>query len=159
MSKVEHRFDDPTDRGRETRLDHNCTCHLDSSFPAGWRELAKPLVLRPPLGATFAASKVIGTNRPLVAASASLAARAAASNRSKKLTNAISALERELGGALFHRKPSIGLTELGRVVRPYRDEIARNADHARDVARTLPPRPDAHRPARQAAESSEHPSS
>jgi LysR family hydrogen peroxide-inducible transcriptional activator len=37
------------------------------------------------------------------------------------LTNAISALERELGGALFHRKPSIGLTELGRVVRPYLD--------------------------------------
>jgi LysR family hydrogen peroxide-inducible transcriptional activator len=57
------------------------------------------------------------------------------------LTNAISALERELGGALFHRKPSIGLTELGRVVRPYLDEIARNADHAREVARTLTPRP------------------
>jgi DNA-binding transcriptional LysR family regulator len=29
------------------------------------------------------------------------------------LSNAISALERELGGALFHRKPSIALTALG----------------------------------------------
>ncbi len=28
------------------------------------------------------------------------------------LSNAISALERELGGALFHRKPSIALTGL-----------------------------------------------
>ena len=53
------------------------------------------------------------------------------------LTTAISALERELGGALFHRKPSIGLTELGCMVRPYLDEIARNADYAREIARTL----------------------
>jgi Restriction endonuclease/Bacterial regulatory helix-turn-helix protein, lysR family len=53
------------------------------------------------------------------------------------LSNAISALERELGGALFHRKPSIALTGLGRMVRPYLDEIARNADHAREVARTF----------------------
>jgi DNA-binding transcriptional LysR family regulator len=51
------------------------------------------------------------------------------------LTTAISALERDLGGPLFHRKPSIALTALGRVVRPYLDEIARNADHAREVAR------------------------
>jgi LysR family hydrogen peroxide-inducible transcriptional activator len=41
------------------------------------------------------------------------------------LTTAISVLERELGGALFDRKPSIALTALGRVVRPYLDEIAR----------------------------------
>ena len=74
------------------------------------------------------------------------------------LSNAISALERELGGALFHRKPSIALTGLGRMVRPYLDEIARNADHAREVARTLTPRPSVHRSARQAVESSEHPS-
>jgi DNA-binding transcriptional LysR family regulator len=74
------------------------------------------------------------------------------------LSNAISALERELGGALFHRKPSIALTGLGRMVRPYLDEIARNADHAREVARTLTPRPSIHRSARQAVESSEHPS-
>jgi len=72
------------------------------------------------------------------------------------LTTAISVLERELGGALFDRKPSIALTGLGRVVRPYLDEIARNADHAREVARTLTPRPVADRSARQAVDSSEH---
>ncbi|MGH8514035.1 MAG: LysR family transcriptional regulator [Gammaproteobacteria bacterium] len=66
------------------------------------------------------------------------------------LSNAISALERELGGALFHRKPSIALTGLGRMVRPYLDEIARNADHARAAARALTPRPVADRSAHQA---------
>ena len=55
------------------------------------------------------------------------------------LTTAIGALERDLGGALFHRKPSIALTGLGRMVRPYLDEIARNADHARAVARAFGP--------------------
>ena len=75
------------------------------------------------------------------------------------LTTAIGALERELGGALFDRKLPIVLTGLGRVLRPYLDEIARNADHARDVARTLTPRPDAERSARQTVHSSEHPSS
>jgi DNA-binding transcriptional LysR family regulator len=55
------------------------------------------------------------------------------------LTTAISALERELGGALFHRKPAIALTGLGHRVRPYLNEIARNADHAREVAQTLTP--------------------
>jgi DNA-binding transcriptional LysR family regulator len=74
------------------------------------------------------------------------------------LSTAISALERELGGALFHRKPSIALTELGRVVRPYLDEIVRNADHAHEVARTLMPHPVADRSARQAVDSSEYPS-
>ena len=74
------------------------------------------------------------------------------------LTTAIGALERELGGALFNRKPSIALTGLGRMVRPYLDEIARNADRAREVARTLMPRPDADRSARQSANGSEHPS-
>jgi hypothetical protein len=43
------------------------------------------------------------------------------------------------------------------MVRPYLDEIARNADRAREVARTLT-RPDADRSARQAVDSSEHPS-
>src|SRR5215471_10972481 len=57
------------------------------------------------------------------------------------LTTAIGALERELGGALFSRKPSIALTGLGRMVRPYLGEIARNADHAREIARTLTPNP------------------
>ena len=55
------------------------------------------------------------------------------------LTTAVSALERELGGALFHRKPAIALTGLGHRVRPYLDEIARNADHDHEVARTLMP--------------------
>src|SRR5438876_348993 len=35
------------------------------------------------------------------------------------LTNAISALERELGGALFQRKPAVALTTLGHAVQPY----------------------------------------
>jgi LysR family hydrogen peroxide-inducible transcriptional activator len=56
------------------------------------------------------------------------------------LTTAIRALELELGGALFHREPSVALTRLGRAVRPYLDKIARNADHAREVARTVTPR-------------------
>jgi hypothetical protein len=47
------------------------------------------------------------------------------------------------------------LTELGRVIRPYLDEIARNADRAREAARALVPRPVTAVPARQAAESSE----
>src|SRR5262245_48122126 len=68
------------------------------------------------------------------------------------LTTAIGALD--LGGALFHRKPSIALTGLGRMVRPYLDEIAHNADHAREVARTLTPRPVADRSAGQAVGSS-----
>jgi len=71
------------------------------------------------------------------------------------LTTAISALERELGGALFHRKPSIALTGLGCMVRPYLDEIARNANHAREAARALTPRPVAGRSAHQAVDRSE----
>ena len=59
------------------------------------------------------------------------------------LTSAIGALERELGGALFQRKPSIALTGLGRIVRPYLDEIVRNASHAREIARSFMPRVDA----------------
>src|SRR5215831_11141852 len=70
------------------------------------------------------------------------------------LTTAIGALERELGGALFHRKPAIALTGLGHRVLPYLDEIARSAAGAREVARTLMPRPDADRSARHAADGS-----
>src|SRR5512133_3841444 len=50
------------------------------------------------------------------------------------LTNAIIALERELGGALFHRNP---LTALGDAIRPYLNRIAQNADHAREAAQAL----------------------
>src|ERR1700747_1070494 len=47
------------------------------------------------------------------------------------LTTAIGALERDLGGALFHRKPAIALTGLGHRVLPYLDEIVRSADCVR----------------------------
>jgi DNA-binding transcriptional LysR family regulator len=53
------------------------------------------------------------------------------------LTNAISALERELGGALFQRRPLIALTELGRAMQPYLSRIAQTADHAREAAQAL----------------------
>ena len=47
------------------------------------------------------------------------------------LTNAIIALERELGGTLFQRRPLIALTVLGHAIHPYLDRIAQNAEHAR----------------------------
>src|SRR5262249_51830859 len=53
------------------------------------------------------------------------------------LTNAIIALEQELGGALFQRKPLIALTVLGHAVHPYLDRIAENADHARQAAEAM----------------------
>ena len=52
------------------------------------------------------------------------------------MTNAISALERELGGRLFERKPPIALTALGRALRPYLKRIAQDAERAHDIART-----------------------
>lgn len=55
------------------------------------------------------------------------------------LTNAIRTLERELGGAVFIRKPRIELSELGRAVRPYLQEIARHAESVREAARSLAP--------------------
>jgi len=63
------------------------------------------------------------------------------------LTNAIIALEQELGGALFQRKPIVALTMLGHAIHPYLDRIAENAQHAREAAqamadvRTSPPMP------------------
>jgi LysR family hydrogen peroxide-inducible transcriptional activator len=53
------------------------------------------------------------------------------------LTNAIIALERQLGGTLFQRKPHIALTALGQAVQPYLTRIAQNADHAREAAQAL----------------------
>src|SRR4026207_1033664 len=53
------------------------------------------------------------------------------------LTNAILALERELGGRLFQRKPAIALTALGYAVQPYLSRIAQNADHARQAAQAV----------------------
>jgi DNA-binding transcriptional LysR family regulator len=55
------------------------------------------------------------------------------------LTNAIRALEGELGGALFQRKPRIVLTELGAAIRPYLVEIDRHAVNARETARLFAP--------------------
>src|SRR4029450_9653019 len=53
------------------------------------------------------------------------------------LTNAIIALERELGGVLFQRKPAIALTLLGQAIHPYLQRIAENAGHARDAPHAL----------------------
>jgi len=53
------------------------------------------------------------------------------------LTNAIIALERELGGALFQRRPAIALTVLGHAVQPYLHRVAENADHARHAAQAI----------------------
>jgi DNA-binding transcriptional LysR family regulator len=53
------------------------------------------------------------------------------------LTNAIGVLERELGGALFHRKPLIALTALGLAMQPYLRRIAETADHARETAQAF----------------------
>jgi DNA-binding transcriptional LysR family regulator len=55
------------------------------------------------------------------------------------LTNAIRALETELNGPLFQRKPRILPTELGRAIRPYLEEIARHVENARETARALAP--------------------
>jgi DNA-binding transcriptional LysR family regulator len=53
------------------------------------------------------------------------------------VTRAVIALERELGGALFQRKPAIALTALGQGLHPYLQRIAENADLARDIAQSL----------------------
>jgi LysR family transcriptional regulator, hydrogen peroxide-inducible genes activator len=53
------------------------------------------------------------------------------------LTNAIMALEQELGGALFQRKPLVALTVLGQAVHPYLDRIAENAARAREAAQAM----------------------
>jgi DNA-binding transcriptional LysR family regulator len=55
------------------------------------------------------------------------------------LTNAIGALERELGGVLFQRRPFIALTALGHAMQPYLRRIAETADHAREAAQAFVP--------------------
>jgi DNA-binding transcriptional LysR family regulator len=59
------------------------------------------------------------------------------------LTNAINALERQLGGALFRRRPQVALTALGSAIEPYLRQIAQTADDARKTAERLAgvPRP------------------
>ena len=51
------------------------------------------------------------------------------------LTTAISALEQELGGKLFQRRPLVALTGLGHALAPYLEHIAHNANRAHEVAR------------------------
>ncbi len=52
------------------------------------------------------------------------------------LTRAIKALEEELGGPLFHREHAqTRLTELGKIVRPYLEDVHRGAENARRKAR------------------------
>jgi len=53
------------------------------------------------------------------------------------LTNAIGALERELGGTLFQRRPVIALTALGHAIRPHLQQVAQAADQAREAAQAL----------------------
>jgi DNA-binding transcriptional LysR family regulator len=53
------------------------------------------------------------------------------------LTNAINALERQLGGARFRRKPRVALTTLGSAIEPYLRQIAQTVDDARKAAQTL----------------------
>jgi DNA-binding transcriptional LysR family regulator len=53
------------------------------------------------------------------------------------LTNAISALERDVGGALFRRKPQVALTALGCAIWPCLRQIAQSADEAREAARAV----------------------
>jgi DNA-binding transcriptional LysR family regulator len=51
------------------------------------------------------------------------------------LTNAIKALEEELGAALFHRRPMVSLTEVGQAIRPALQEIEVQAEIARATAK------------------------
>lgn len=51
------------------------------------------------------------------------------------LTNAIKALEEELGAALFHRRPSVSLTDVGQAIRPALQEIVVQAEVARATAK------------------------
>src|SRR4051794_40314892 len=53
------------------------------------------------------------------------------------LTKSIRALETELGGRLFQRKRRIELSELGRAVRPYLQEIASADEKVRATARMI----------------------
>lgn len=53
------------------------------------------------------------------------------------LTNAIGALEEELGGNLFQRRPVVALTALGHAVYPHLERIAESSDRAREVAHAV----------------------
>jgi DNA-binding transcriptional LysR family regulator len=53
------------------------------------------------------------------------------------LTNAISALEREVGGALFKRKPCTAMTALAYAIQPYMERIAQTADQVLQTAQAF----------------------
>lgn len=56
------------------------------------------------------------------------------------LTNAIRALERELGAALFHRKPRPRLSELGAAIRPELERALAHVEKALAHGRLSPSR-------------------
>ena len=53
------------------------------------------------------------------------------------LTNGIKALEEELGGDLFTRRPNIAVTRLGSTVRPRLTRIVQDAEKVLEMARSL----------------------
>jgi LysR family hydrogen peroxide-inducible transcriptional activator len=63
------------------------------------------------------------------------------------LTIAIKALEDELGGQLFHRKPRVALTQLGDALRATLQEIMIQVEIARATAKALttPEQPESYR--------------
>src|SRR3954453_20649404 len=52
------------------------------------------------------------------------------------LSKAIGMLERKIGGALFHRKPRLRLSELGRSVQPHLCQALAEIARPRSIART-----------------------
>jgi DNA-binding transcriptional LysR family regulator len=60
------------------------------------------------------------------------------------LTTAITALEREVGGVLFQRRPLVTLTARGYAIQPYLRRIAENADLAVQAARAFAERSGEH---------------
>jgi LysR family transcriptional regulator, hydrogen peroxide-inducible genes activator len=53
------------------------------------------------------------------------------------LTNAIRELEGELGGDLFHRKPEVSVTALGKAIRPHLLSMAQEVENALLAARLM----------------------
>jgi DNA-binding transcriptional LysR family regulator len=56
------------------------------------------------------------------------------------LSNAIQALEREIGGPLFRRKPRLRLSELGRSLQPHLRQALADITRARSMAAAAAPR-------------------
>ena len=62
------------------------------------------------------------------------------------VTNGLRCLEQELGGPLFHRKPRVEPTDLGRAIRASLQNILDQAEHTRQAARTYLSCPPGHGP-------------